>query len=201
MMQRLFRRIQMLAGRGRITQVDDSGPVQMLQVKASGLELADKRARLQEFGLTSHPPVGADAAFIALAGDRTAVSVVGTNHQGSRPRGLAEGETKLYSQDGKFVYLTAAGGIVVEAEGQDVVVNNARNVTWNLSGKLTIVAPGGIDFQTPMVKATGDMQDNYETNENTMAEMRQIYDVHTHPVKNVQSGSSTVTSDAPMQKQ
>jgi len=199
--ERLFRRIQMLVGRGRITQVDDSGPVQRLQVQASGFELADKRARVQEFGLTSNPPIGSDAALMAMTGDRTAVMVVGTNHQGSRPRNLAPGETKLYSEDGKYVYLTASGGIVVDANGQDVVVNNAKDVTWNLSGKLTIVAPGGIDLQTPMVKSTGDMQDNYESNDKTMKGMREIYDIHTHPVRNVASGSSTVTSDVPSQQQ
>jgi len=199
--ERLFRRIQMLVGRGRITQVDDSGPVQRLQVQASGFELADKRARVQEFGLTSNPPIGSDAALMAMTGDRTAVMVVGTNHQGSRPRNLAPGETKLYSEDGKYVYLTASGGIVVDANGQDVVVNNAKDVTWNLSGKLTIVAPAGIDLQTPMVKSTGDMQDNYESNDKTMKGMREIYDIHTHPVRNVASGSSTVTSDVPSQQQ
>jgi phage baseplate assembly protein V len=201
LLERLFRRIQMLAGRGRVTQVDDSGPVQRLQVQASALELADKRARVQEFGLTSNPPIGSDAALMALTGDRTAVMVVGTNHQGSRPRNLAPGETKLYSEDGKYVYLTASGGIVVDAKGQDVVVNNARDVTWNLSGKLTIVAPGGIDLQTPMVKSTGDMQDNYESNDKTMKEMREIYDEHDHDVANVQTGSSTVTSKHPNQQQ
>ncbi|CAB3923971.1 hypothetical protein LMG26846_05858 [Achromobacter insuavis] len=187
----------MMVGRGVVTAVDDSGPVQLMQVRASGLEVADRRVRPQEFGLTSNPPVGSDAALAAVSGDRSSTMVVGVNHQGSRPRGLLAGETKLYSQDGKYVYLTADGGIVVEAKGQDVVVNNANNVTWNLSGKLTIVAPGGIDLQTPMVKSTGDMQDNYESNSRTMKGMRDVFNVHQHPVKNVQAGGSTVTSDKP----
>lgn len=200
-MERMFRRIQMLVGRGRVTRVDDSGPVQLLQVKASGLELADQRVRPQEFGMSSNPPLDSDAALMSVAGDRSATMVVGVNHQPSRPRNLSPGETKLYSQDGKYVYLTASGGIVVDANGQDIVVNNAKDVTWNLSGKLTIVAPGGIDLQTPMVKSTGDMQDNYETNGNTMKEMREIYDMHDHDVANVQAGSSTVTSKFPNQQQ
>lgn len=187
----------MVVGRGVVTAVDDSGPVQLMQVRASGLEVADRRVRPQEFGLTSNPPVGSDAALAAVSGDRSSTMVVGVNHQGSRPRGLRAGETKLYSQDGKYVYLTADGGIVVEAKGQDVVVNNANNVTWNLSGKLTIVAPGGIDLQTPMLKSTGDMQDNYESNSRTMKGMRDVFNVHQHPVKNVQVGGSTVTSDKP----
>ncbi|MBV2180884.1 MAG: phage baseplate assembly protein V [Castellaniella sp.] len=200
-LERLFRRIQMLVGRGRVTQVDDSGPVQLLQVQASGLELADKRVRPQSFGLTSNPPAGSDAAMLSVSGDRSAAMVVGVNHQASRPRNLAPGESKLYSQDGKYVYMTASGGIVVEAKGQDVVVNNAHNVTWNLSGKLTIAAPGGIDLQTPLVKASGDVQDNSGANAQTMASMRQVFDNHDHDVKNVQPGTSTITSQKPNQLQ
>lgn len=195
--ERLWRRLQMMVGRGVVTCVDDDGPVQMMQVRASGLEVADRRVRPQEFGLTSNPPVGSDAALACVSGDRSSTMVVGVNHQASRPRGLKAGETKLYSEDGKYVYLTAGGGIVVEAQGQDVVVNNANNVTWNLSGKLTIVAPGGIDLQTPMVKSTGDMQDNCESNNRTMKDMRDVFNDHHHPVKNVQSGESTVVSDKP----
>jgi len=194
--ERLWRRVQMMIGRGVVTSVDDEGAVQVMQVRASGLEVADKRVRPQEFGLTSNPPPGSDAALVSVSGDRSSTMVVGVNHQVSRPRGLRPGETKLYSEDGKYVYLTAGGGIVVEAEGQDVVVNNARNVTWNLSGKLTIVAPGGIDMQTPQV-STGDMQDNYETNNRTMKGMRDVFNEHHHPVKNVQPGGATVTSDKP----
>ncbi len=196
-MERLWRRLQMMVGRGVVTSVDDGGPVQMMQVRASGLEVADRRVRPQEFGLTSNPPPGSDAALASISGDRSSTMVVGVNHQASRPRNLKAGETKLYSEDGKYVYLTAGGGIVVDAGGQDVVVNNANNVTWNLSGKLTIVAPGGIDLQTPLVKSSGDMQDNYETNSRTMKGMRDVFNSHDHPVKNVQSGGSTVISDKP----
>ncbi|CUJ80988.1 Uncharacterised protein [Achromobacter sp. 2789STDY5608628] len=80
-------------------------------------------------------------------------------------------------------------------------MNNAKDVTWNLSGKLTIVAPGGIELRAPMVKSLGDMQDNFETNDRTMKGMRDVYNDHHHPVKNVQSGSATVTSEKPGEPQ
>lgn len=80
--ERLWRRLQMMVGRGVVTAVDDSGPVQLMQVRASGLEVADRRVRPQEFGLTSNPPVGSDAALAAVSGDRSSTMVVGVNHQG-----------------------------------------------------------------------------------------------------------------------
>jgi phage baseplate assembly protein V len=207
MSESIFRRIQMMFSRGRVTYVDDSGPVQKLQVRLSGLETSDGRLRMQEFGFTSSPPIGTDVLGLHISGDRSAGTVFATNHQQSRPTGLVAGETMLYSQDGKHVYLTASGGIVVEAKGQDVVVNDAANVTWNCSGdftlncggKFNVVAPGGSKFTTPTVQSTGDMQDNTATNSHTMAQMRSIYNGHTHPVASIQTGGSTINSNPPNQ--
>lgn len=197
--ERLFRRVQMLFGRGRITYVDDSGSVQEMQVKMSDWETLDNRIRVAEFGLTSNPPIGSDALALHIAGDRTSGAVFATNHQPSRPTGLQSGETMLYSQDGKSVYITASGGIVVEAKGQNVVVNNAANVTCNCSGVYKVVAPGGVQFVTPLVSSTGDIQDNSATQPRTMATMRAIYNAHNHNVANVQAGGSTVVSNPPNQ--
>jgi phage baseplate assembly protein V len=206
-LERAQRAIRALVGRGRVTYVDDSKTVQKMQVTMSGLETPDNRIRVAEFGFTSNPPIGSDVVALHVAGDRSAGVVVGTNHQPSRPTGLSAGESMLYSQDGKQVYLTASGGIVVEAKGQDVVVNDARNVTWNctgdftlnVGGKFNVVAPGGTNLTTPAVKSSGDIQDNSATNTHTMAQMRSIYNTHTHPIPNVQAGSSTVTSSIPNQ--
>lgn len=203
--ERLVRRVQMMFGRARISYVDDSGPVQKVQVRVSALETSDNRLRLAEFGFSSNPPIDSDALFLGISGDRSAVAAIATNHQPSRPRGLQSGETMLYSQDGKSVYMTAAGGIVVEAKGQDVVVNNARNVVWNCTGDFThnvggkykVVAGGGVEFDTSLVAATGDVQDQSGSNEATMKSMREDYDEHGHPVVNVQAGGSTIISGTP----
>lgn len=193
MNESIFRRIQMMLGRGRVTYVDDSGPVQKMQVRANGLVTSDARFRLPEFGFASNPPVNSDVFFGAISGDPSNVAVVATNHQESRPRDLLSGESMLYSQDGKQVYMTASGGIVVEAKGQAVTVNNATTVTINAATKIRMV--------TPLLECTGDIIDNCDTTGRTMVADRAIYDSHNHDVKNVQSGSSTVTSEKPNQTQ
>lgn len=195
----ISRKVQALVGRGRVKFVDDSGPVQKMQVLMSGMETPDSRYRVPEFGFTSNPPIDSDVIAVHVDGDRSAGAVLGTNHQPSRPKGLQAGETMLYSQDGKYIYMTASGGIVVEAKGQPVTVNDASNVTVNCSGVFKIVAAGGIQFVAPTVTSTGDMQDNVNTNPHTMAQMRSIANSHTHPISGVQAGSSTVTSNAPNQ--
>lgn len=175
-------RVRMLVGRGRIRTGDDAGGVQKQQVQMGGTETGDNRARVAEFGFTSMPPPGTDAVVVFLGGDRSAGVIVATNHQESRPRNLKAGETAIYSLDGKIVYLSAAG-IRIDAKGQPVDISNASVVTVDAT----------------LLRCTGDIQDNFETNPHTMAEMRQIFNSHDHDVRNVQSGGSTVTSDHPNQ--
>lgn len=166
-----YSRVQSQITRGRISYVDDSGVVQEVQVKMNALDLPSYRYRVPEFGLTSNPPTGSDAIVAHVAGDRTTGVVLGTNHQPSRPTGLQPGETMLYSQDGKSVYITAAGGIVVEAKGQPVTINDASNVTVNCSGIFKVVAPGGVQFQTPTMTVSGVLNienQGGETNASTM---------------------------------
>jgi phage baseplate assembly protein V len=185
--QRLYQRVLHLVARGRVTTGDDAGNVQLLQVQLGKDEVKDNIPRLGEFGLASMPPVGSDAVLVFMGGDRTSGAIIATGHQQSRPRGMKAGETMVYSQDGKYVYLTATGGIVVEAKGQDVTVSDA--------GTVTIKAATKIRAETPLFECTGDIIDNVGSNQNTMAQMRSIYNQHTHPVAHVASGTSTVQSD------
>ncbi|HDR9036127.1 TPA: phage baseplate assembly protein V [Burkholderia vietnamiensis] len=188
---RMARFLTVVTGWGRVTQQNDSGGAQLLQVQVNERETIDGLPRIGEFGLTSVPPDGSDIAMVNLGGGRNNAVIVGTNHQGSRPRNLQPGETMLYSQDGKSVYLTAGGGIVVDAKGQSVTVNDATIVTINAATKVRMV--------TPRLECTGDIVDNCDTTGRSMAADRLIFDGHNHNVRNVQGGSSTITSDTPNQ--
>jgi phage baseplate assembly protein V len=190
-LERVARRVLMSLARALVTTVNDAGGVQMMQVKLNALETRDNTPRPVEFGLTSNPPINSDAFVVFLGGDRSNGVVLGTVHQPSRPKNLAPGETMLYSQDGKSIYLTASGGIVVEAKGQDVTVNHAARVTINAATE--------IDMNTPLLKVSGDILDNSGSNTRTMKQMRDVYNSHTHPVTNVQTGGSTINTNAPSQ--
>lgn len=193
LIERTARRVLMALARGLITTVNDAGGVQFMQVKLNALETGDNRQRMAEFGLTSNPPINSDAIVLFLGGDRSNGVVVATGHQPSRPKNLAPGETMLYSQDGKYVYLTASGGIVVEAKNQAVTVNDATLVTINAATKVRMV--------TPRFECTGDIVDNCDTTGRSMAAERTIFDGHNHNVTNVQGGGSTITSNAPNQQE
>lgn len=185
-MERLWRRIQMAVGRGRVTTGNDSGNVQLLQVQLNGLETGDNRPRLAEFGFASMPPVGSDAIVLFIAGDRSNGVVVATGHQASRPKNLNPGESMLYDEWGKYIKLTESGGIVIEAKGADVTVNDAANVTIN--------ATTGVTMNTPFLKVTGDIIDNSGTNQHSLAQMRSIYNSHTHAGVTTGSGNTGTPS-------
>lgn len=189
--ERVARRVLLSLARALVTTVNDSGGVQMMQVKLNALETRDNTPRVAEFGMTSNPPVNSDAFVVFLGGDRSNGVVLGTVHQPSRPKNLASGETMIYSQDGKYIYLTASGGIVVEAKNQAVTVNDATTVTINAATKVRMV--------TSRLEVTGDIVDNCDTTGRSMASERLIYNTHTHPIANVQTGSSTINTNAPSQ--
>jgi phage baseplate assembly protein V len=141
---RISRRVMGMASWGRKTSGSDSGNCQTHQTRMNNNEIRDNTPRLAEFGFSSNPPVGSDQLIIFLGGDRNNGVIVGTGHQQSRPKGLSEGETKIYSQDGKYIYLTASNGITIDANHQQVTVNNASTVTVNASSDVTVNCGGNM---------------------------------------------------------
>ena len=171
-MERLWRRVQLMSSWGRVTFSDDSRSAQLLQVKLNDSETRDDTPRIAEFGLTSRPPEGSDVLVVFLGGDRSKGVVVATAHQGSRPKRLLSGETMLYDLWGKSVYLTKAGGIVVEAQGAPVTVNNATTVTIN--------AADSVELVTPLLHVTGDIMadGNITDSVRSMADDRRLFNSH-----------------------
>ncbi|HFS4717700.1 phage baseplate assembly protein V [Escherichia coli] len=184
--QVLFRRLVSLLSVGRVTAGDDSGVVQTVQVQSPS-EVRSDTPVLQQFGFSSVLPAGTDVVVMSLAGNRSSAVVVASGHQSYRINGLSSGEVVVYNQWGQYVRL-GEDGIVVEASGQQVLLNSATT--------LEVTATDGVTLKTPSLKVTGDITDNCESNSTTLKALREAYNDHTHPVSGVESGGSTVTSQA-----
>ncbi|EHJ8506444.1 phage baseplate assembly protein [Salmonella enterica] len=177
-------RIAGMLGIGRITSQKDSGEIQQAQYQTP-LEVASA-PRMSDFGFSSGLPVGTDVVIAFIGGDRSSPVIIASNHQGYRRTGLNEGETVFYNKWALEVLLTEKG-VFIDAKGKDVEVNNATNVTINASE--------GILANTPVLKCTGDIIDNCESNTRTLKELRDAHNDHDHVVKNVQKGNDDATSE------
>lgn len=177
-------RIAGLLGIGRITSQKDNGEIQKAQYQTP-LEVASA-PRMADFGFSSGLPVGTDVVIAFIGGDRSSPVIIASNHQGYRRTGLNEGETAIYNKWAMEVLLTEKG-VFIDAKGKDVEVNNATNVTINASE--------GILANTPVLKCTGDIIDNCESNTRTLKELRDAHNDHDHVVKNVQKGNDDATSE------
>lgn len=183
-MPNLMARIANMFGIGRVTGQDDSGNAQKIQYQTP-LEVATAH-RLVDFGFSSALPTGSDVVIAFIGGDRSSPVVIASGHQGYRYSGLNPGEAVVYNQWAMSILLTE-DGITIDAAGQDVTINNARD--------LTATATGAAKFITPKLLCTGDIIDNCETNTTTLKQLREAYNVHIHPVKHVQSGESEIDSE------
>lgn len=173
----LMRRIRLALGRGVLRLVNDAGGLQVVQLSLMENEVRSNIERFQEYGFTSVPLAGAEALAAFLGGNRDHGIVIAVDDRRYRLKGLAGGEVAIYTDEGDSIILKR--GNKIEMNTSELIVNAETRVTFN----------------TPLVRATGDIIDRYEENENTMDGMREIYNIHTHPEND--SGGPT---DDPNQK-
>ncbi len=180
---------------GVLKLVDDSDEFQLLQIDEGnfpdGRRVLDKIRHFKQFGFASSPPADSDAMLAALGGDRSQTIAIGTNHQKSRPRGLAAGDSMLYRAKaegtlGAYVWIKD-GVIEIDADGGDVMVRNATTVT--------VVASDKVRVEAPTLECTGDIVSRADGERVSLNTLRDKYDAHKHPVTAL--GSPTGASDSP----
>lgn len=177
---RLYRRIMMTIASMKITATDDSGSIHRAQVRGFGPETIDAMPVLQIYGLASHAMVGSDAVAVFASGDRSNGVIIATGNQQFRLRGLKSGEVALYDNSGNVVKLGNGGKIEVTCPTE-----------------VKVICPGKVRMETPRLEVTGDIIDHCDTQTNTAANMRSIYNTHTHG--GVQGGGSNTA--VPNQRQ
>lgn len=143
-------------------------------------------------------PVVGDIGIIASC-DRDN-SIVRANRKQSVP-----GSKRTHSKTDAIYF----GGVLNNQPTQYVqFADNAINIVspGNVNvncNTANITAPGGVNVTTPLMHVTGNITaggnitDNSGTQSASLKALRDAYDAHNHPVQNVQSGSSTRTSDGP----
>lgn len=182
----LSTRLAMLLGFGKTSLSQDDGNTQTVQYH-NNMEVRDGTIRYTDFGFSSSLPAGSDVLIGYLGGNRSNAIIFASNHPASRHQNLKAGESVLYNLWGMHILMTEEG-IVIEAKDKDVTINNANKVTINATTEVLL--------NTPVLKVTGNIIDNCESNNSTLKQLRDSYNKHDHAVNNIAPGGSSVTSES-----
>ncbi|MDO8421571.1 MAG: phage baseplate assembly protein V [Parvibaculum sp.] len=141
MLDPLKRSISNRVQRAVVNLVNDALKMQRVQVGILAGEVKDSVERFQNFGFTGHPVPGAEAVILRLGGGSDHAVIIAVDDRRFRKTDLVEGESAVYDAFGKFIHLTKDGGIIIDAAGADVTVNNAATVAINASAGVVITTP------------------------------------------------------------
>jgi phage baseplate assembly protein V len=137
----LHGRIQNMAARATLAQIDDSKPIQLIQVEALSGEVRDLVQRVQPFGFSSVPLVGAyPVVLLCPFGDRAQALAVVVDDVRHRPTGQGPGDSQVYDTHGNHVRLSADGVEIVSAAQGTVSV--AADLTIEAGGNVSVTAAG-----------------------------------------------------------
>lgn len=150
--------------RGIIHRVKHDAPHPQVQV--SGLDGETIEAEMmQQYGISSNPPAGTRAVVLPLGGATAHGVIVATESAELRIQPLQAGETVVYNARGDYIKIGADGCIEIHCN------------------TLKIVAPEGVDVDTPNFKISGNLvaQEVFDQGgAKSMSGMRSTHNVHTH---------------------
>ena len=101
---RLFNMVK----RGVVNSVQESHPLQRIQVNLGNSDIQSNVERVQNFGLTSYPKKSAQAVTLYVNGNRDNPIIIAIDDGAYRVR-VAEGEVALYNAFGVVIKLAADG--------------------------------------------------------------------------------------------
>ena len=132
----LKRRVLLMIGRAVVTLIDDARRMQTLQLVALAGETIDGAERFQQYGLSAHPQPGAEALLLTPGGIRQHPIVAAVDDRRYRPRGLAQGEVCLYTdEDGEQTHR------IHLARGREIrLIAGASSIVLRPDG-ITLTAP------------------------------------------------------------
>lgn len=174
-----LRLCRMMVARGVVKLINDSLKMQEVQITLLADEVKADVERFQNYGLTSHPLPGAEAAVMFVGGSRDHGMVIAIDDRRYRLKGLAAGEVALYDDLGQKVHLKRD---MIDVDSPTKIKATAPNVEIIASAKVTMT--------TPLLEVSGNITAGGNINDSvrSMAADREIYNAHTHPNGGMPSG-------------
>ena len=147
--------MRLMIGRFVVNRINDAGGLQIGQVDGLEDETRDGVERVQNFGHSGNPPVGAVAVGVSVMGSRDHLIIVACDHPDHRVKNLSQGESALYGAFGNLFKMDKDGNAVLTANklilNVQSVENNAASTTH--SGNVAVrgvlaSAKGDVDQHT-----------------------------------------------------
>jgi phage baseplate assembly protein V len=159
MMNQAWRRLQLLFAHGVGLLVGQ----EKVQARVLSDEVLPNIDRVEPYGFSYRPRPGCQTYLLFPSGDRSygVAIVIGDKQYNMR---LQEGEVAIHDDEGNHVHLKRGGNIEVNA---------ATTVTIKAGTKARVEAP--------ILEVTGDILDRCDAEGRSMANMRAVYNTHTHP--------------------
>lgn len=144
--ERLVHRVLSLLNVGRATLATQQGKTPTAQVKflgtaRGGPEIRDGIPDMQLYGFASAPLAGCDYAVGFLSGDKTKGVAIASNDRRFRPANLVPGESIVYDNLGRTIYLSK-NGIVVNGNGSPITVQGDLVVQGKITASGDIAGNG-----------------------------------------------------------
>ena len=122
----LSRRVNLMVARGVLSVVNDALKMQGVQVKLLSGEVREME-RFQNYGFTSRPHPGAEAACVFVGGNRDHGLVLAIDDRRYRIGGLQDGEAAMYDDLGHTIIFKRTG-IVITGATHDINIIDCPKV-------------------------------------------------------------------------
>lgn len=134
MMQKLKNRISQIIGIGKVTTVQDSPALQLLNVDLMAGEEREELEHMLPYGFAHNPHPESEAVVVFPDGDRSYGLVIAVANRQYRLKGLETGEVALYDDQEQMVKLGRDGMTITSPLK---IALDAPEIT--LSGKISMV--------------------------------------------------------------
>lgn len=161
LLQSLSRQISLIAGRGRLTGLDDSQDLQRMQAELLPGELREL-VRMQNYGLSSNPKDGAQLLTLSLKGLRQNSVVIACDDGRYRIKDLKRGEVAIYTDEGDVIHFKR-GRIIhitthhLEADCKTATITATETAALSAGDASIALGGGEVALTAATIKLNGDV--------------------------------------------
>lgn len=98
-----------------LNAIDDSNGIQLVKVKGRADEILDKVERIQQFGFTSVPEIGAEGVLVFIGGNADHAILVSVDDRRVRPKNLGAGDAAMYTGPTHMIHMQKGGKFLIKS--------------------------------------------------------------------------------------